>query len=275
MKTIFILLPFLANLAFGQYKLALNLQKGNTYSLAFNSTTKFVGETNGQKTVVSALSTGIMRFKVINSSDTGYTLEASCDSFRFSMKTPLGKMEFISGDSSMEDGQPTANTKRPGDKHFNITVYKNGAVNKIENPDTAGFARMFSHLPMAEMIKRFMMAGNLRKQFNHQAMKENLEKLTAIFPDKKVALNESWGSVIHSDSSTGNEIKIDNQLTAYSPSTATITSHRQSTWGNTGTQKKALIPAHKIKIDTVSVMQVNTNSCWISEVRINTLISVN
>ena len=268
MKHIFFLLPLFSTLAFGQYKLALNLQTGSVYAVSIQSNTRFDGSVNGEKTVVSAMMTGVMRFRVTGATDSGYLFSVSCDSMKFSLKSPLGKMEFSSGDSSTEDGQVSEIAKKMSGAHFTIMLLKNGAVHRFDHSDTSGMAAMMKHLPMAEMIKKFLMARTSGRTMSRQMMKENFEKYTTVFPDKKVSVNDTWGSEISMDTTGKKKIVTNYQLTGYGNGNgiATIKGHRESGSANADKQQK-------MKSETESLMTFNSTTGWIHEGQIRTMIT--
>lgn len=256
-----------ANLADGQYTLGLNLEKGNTYFLKINAITHFDGEMDGRKMAISSAMTGITRFKVAKVSELEYELEANYDSLHLTMITPMGRMEFSSGNSAQDSDLVSGPLNRITSKRFNVTLLKNGAVRKIENPDTAGFSAMFRGFPLAEGIKMLLM-GPFKKSFSSGAMKENMEKLTAIFPNKKVKLNESWGSVIRPDSGADNSIKTSYQLVGYQSGVATIKGHSESKTSNTQKQGSRFPAIYDLEWGSESTIQVNAATGWIKEAAI-------
>jgi Family of unknown function (DUF6263) len=265
MKSIFVLVALSANFAFGQqYSLALNLEAGKTYSFTINSTNHFTGEMDGQKMNMTSVMTGFMKFKVVKSSAIDYELEASYDTLHLAVKSSMGNMEFSTGNSSGPSNMMSS-------RHFNITVLKNGAVSKIDNPDTTGFMSMMKNFPMAQGLKQMMM-GPLKKSFSKESMKENMEKLTAIFPNKKVSLNESWGSVVQPDSVTDNTVKTSYQLISYGSGIATIKGHSESKASSNNKQKSGfgfMFPlVYDVQGDSESNIQVSTVTGWVKEASI-------
>jgi hypothetical protein len=265
MKYILTILFLSASLARGQYSLALNLEKGNTYFLKINATLRFDGEMNGQKMAMSSTMTGVTRFKVVGATEDSYELEASYDSLRMSMKTPMGMMEYSSGNTSQKNELATGALDAMTNKHFNVTLLKNGAVRKISSPDTSGLNAMLRNFPMAEGIKKMFLMGHMKHSFNAKAMKENLEKLTAIFPNKKVNLNEVWGTTIMPDSGTDNSIKTSYQLTEYKGGIATIKGHAESQAGSSPHQGKGFPAIFELKGKSESTFQVDAATGWIRE----------
>jgi uncharacterized protein DUF6263 len=272
MKYISLLLVLSANYTFGQYTLTLNLEKGNTYSLTVNSTNHFNGEMDGKKMTMIAAMTGTMKFKVMKVSAMDYELDASYDTLHVTMKSPMGNMEFSSGNST-DESNTAGSLNMMSSRHFNITILKNGAISKIDSPDTSGFMNMMKNFPMAQGMKQMMMMGPMKKAFSRESMKENMEKLTAIFPNKKVALNETWGSVIKPDSASDNTVKTSYQLISYQSGIATIKGHTESKASSNQKQSSGfgfmMFPVvYDLQGESESTIQVSTATGWVKEATI-------
>jgi hypothetical protein len=159
-------------------------------------------------------------------------------------------------------------------KHVNITLLKNGAVSKIDNPDTTGFANMMKNFPMAQALKQMMMMGPVKKMFSRESMKENMEKFTAIFPNKKVNINDTWGSVIKPDSASDNTIKTNYQLISYQSGIAVIKGHTESKANSQqkqsgGSGMMMMFPVvYDLDGESESTIQVSTATGWIKEASI-------
>ena len=265
MKYLLTLAVFCTQFSYGQYNLALNLQKGSTYFLTIHATLHANGEMNGQKMAMNSTMTGITSFKVIGATETGYELEASYDSMHMTMRSPMGQMEFSSG-KSMQDGEMTSGAlDMMTKKHFNITLLKNGAVSKITNPDTSGMMSMMKNFPMADGFKKMFLMGHFKQSFSKEAMKANLEKMTAIFPNKKVNINDVWGSTIMPDSSSDHMVKISYQLVDYKSGVATIKGHSESKATDGGKQNMIFPATYHFDGKSESTIQVDAATGWIKE----------
>jgi uncharacterized protein DUF6263 len=247
-----------------QYALTFNPKKGSSYNLSMNSSFNLNTEMNGQKQTFNSMMTGIAKLDVKDVTDSGVVLEASFDSVHITSRTPMGKFEFTSDKSGQEAAAMNAMSKQ----HFTITLAKNGSVKKIHHPDTAGMSGMLSNFPGLDQIRKMLMMGNMRRGFNEKKMKENLEKITAIFPDKKVNLNEEWGYTITPDSNANHEIKTVYRLTSYQGGMATIKG--TSTSKATGSEKQGGRMPANYQLDGNSEMTftVDASTGWIKEATI-------
>jgi hypothetical protein len=265
MKYLLALSVLIGNLAYGQYSLGLNLEKGHTYFLHIKTTMRLDGEMNGQKMGGSSTMTALAKFKVLRASDLEYELEASYDSVHLGIKSPMGSMEFSSNNGASDQDMPSGGLNMMTQRHFNITLLKNGAVKKINNPDTAGISSLLKNIPMIEGIKKMLMMGQIKHSFNPQIMRENLEKLTALFPNKKVSLNEEWGNTIMPDSGTENRIKTNYRLVDYTSGLATIKGHSESILRSSQRNGNKMPMAFDLSGKSESTITVDASTGWIKE----------
>jgi hypothetical protein len=248
-----------------QYALVLNPKKGSSYSLNMNSSFTLNTEMNGQKQAFNSMMTGLAKFNVKDVTDSGVVLEASFDSVHITSRTPMGKFEFTSDKS----GQEAAAMNAMANQHFTITLGKNGSIKKIHHPDTAGISGMLNNFPGLDQIRRMiMMAGNMRRGHDPKKMKENLEKLTAIYPDKKVNLNEEWGSTIKPDSAGNHEIKTVYRLVSYQGGMATIKGTSTSKASGSGRQGEKMPGTYQLDGNSDMTFVVDATTGWIKEATI-------
>ena len=262
MKYILTIIALCANLAYGQYSLGLNLEKDHTYFLNINTILQANGEMNGQKVQMTSNMTAFARFKVIKTSDQEYELEVSYDSVHLATKSPMGQMEFSSNKMSENNDMGSGGMTN---KHFTVVLLKNGAVRKIENHDTAGFSSMLKSFPMLEGIKQMLRMGRGNHSFNREEMKKNLEKLTSVFPNKKVNLNDTWGETIMPDSGTDNQIKTNYQLVDYNSGIATIKGHSESKLSSKQNQGNRFPAMIDLQGKSESNVKVDATTGWIKE----------
>lgn len=132
---------------------------------------------------------------------------------------------------------------------------------------------MMKNFPMAQGMKQMMMMGPMKKSFSRESMKENMEKLTAIFPNKKVDMNESWGSVVQPDSGSDNTVKTSFQLVGYESGIATIKGHTESKTNSNQKQGAGfgfmMFPiVYDLQGESESTIQINTATGWVKEATI-------
>jgi hypothetical protein len=261
MKYILSLLFIGLQLSQAQYALVLNPKKGSSYYLNMNSSFNLNTEMNGQKQVFNSMMTGLAKFDVKDVTDSGVVLEASFDSMHITSRTPMGKFEFTSDKSAQEAAAMNA----MANQHFTVTLGKNGSVKKIHHPDTSGMSGMMRNFPGLDQIRRMLMMGNMQRGFNEKKMKENLEKLTAVFPDKKVNLNEEWGYTIRPDSAADHEIKTVYRLVSYQGGLATIKGTSTSKASGSEKQGGKMPGSYQLDGNSDMTFTVDASTGWIKE----------
>ena len=258
MKQFLLLVALSGNLAYGQYSLGLHLDKGHVYLMHVSAKAKGSNEMEGKKMDFSAAMNGISRIRVLEAGEQEFTLEASYDTLHMTMMTPMGRSEFSTSPSLREMAGGKADPMNL--PHLLITVSKNGSIKKIMNPDTTGgMLSILKNLPMLEAMKRMMMmrqtgsSGQQKKSNGHKAMKERMELITAVYPDKKVGLHEHWGHSFQADSVLDQMVSTDFELLAYGGGVATIRGHAESK--KVSMPKKG--PGFPVDLDIASKVESN------------------
>ena len=246
MKTLFFLLVVSCHISYAQnYSLALNLEKGHNYYLGFRAMYRIAGEMDGQKINMQTAMNGRFKCKVISASPEGYEMEVSFDSVDFVFHGPGGKMELSYPDESIIDSMQNS-------KHIFINVLKNGAVVNIKNPDTAGIEAMLHKIPMLMMLKNMIGHNNSQNKADKKTMHENRMKMTAIFPDKKVGINDTWENNITRDSSSRDALKMKYKLVGYNNGIASI-------------EKQTIITGRDLSGNITSSLQIDASTGWIKQ----------
>ncbi len=255
----------------GQYAISLNLKKGNTYFLNMQANISLNTEMNGQKTTISSTMDGMARFEVRDATDSGFVLDCTYDSMHMTVRSPMGKFEYSTDKAqAVKDGTVSA-MNAMAMQHFTVTLLKNGAIKKIHHPDSSGMAGMsgmegmMKNFPGMDQMKKMMMMGHMRQGFSEKSMRENLERMTAIFPNKKVKLNEEWGYTIMPDSASDHMVKTVYRLVDYSGGIATIKG-TSSSKANNSQKHNSMFPA-TYDFDGTSEMtfKVDASTGWIKE----------
>jgi hypothetical protein len=255
MKYLITIVFLYTGMAYGQYSLGLNLEKGSSYIQNINASVTINTEMNGQKVTITSTMNGLSRSKLIRSSADEFELESSFDSLHVTWRSPMGWMEFGSGaQNSMAN------------KHINITLLKNGSIKNIHNPDTAGLAGILKFFPAADQIRKMlMMSGHMKHSFNAKELREKMQMLTALYPDKPVKLNEEWGSTIKMDSASNGEIRTRYTLVDVSSGIATIKGNNSLKAAGTKKQGSRFSATYDINGTSESTFKADIKTGWIME----------
>ena len=145
----------------------------------------------------------------------------------------------------------------------------NGTIHEIKNIDKL-FNSVFDEFKDLPQMQKTQIEAQLKKAYGEKAFKGNLETASAIFPDKKVSINDTWQNKIQVEAGMAIEINTTYTLVEYSTDYAIIKGN-----GVTKTLDKGAIPINGVpaKYDlsgtTISTIKINSNTGWILEANIN------
>jgi len=170
--------------------LSLKLEKGNEYKQTIVSKATVVQEVTGQKISMVMTISGAMSFLVKDIAENGYNMEIKYEKLSMSMQMPQGSLEFTSEKNDPNDIFSTilgAMINRP----FEITMSKLGKVTEIKNVEDLweGAINQFEQLPE---MQREQIKAQIMKAYGADALRGNIEMVTAIYPDNKVNYGDKW-----------------------------------------------------------------------------------
>lgn len=170
--------------------MTLNLEKGKEYKQVTNSKATVIQDLNGQKMNMVMGIRGGMLYKVVSVNATDYDLEVKYESLSMSMELPQGKMEFRSDKNDVKDIFSTLLFRMIGNP-FNVKMAKNGKILEVHNVDTMieSLFKDYSNIPESQLAQ---VKAQLSKAYGAEALKGNIEMVTAILPDNPVKMGDKW-----------------------------------------------------------------------------------
>lgn len=193
MKTIFTLILTVFVLTSYQTQnsdLSLKLEKGKEYKQITNSKTTIIQEVNGQKMNMVMTIKGTMTFLVKDITENGYNMDAKFEELSMSMQMPQGLMEFSSEKNDANDIFSTI-LGAMKDKAFGITMSKTGKITDVKNVEALWSTAINTFDQLPEMQKEQIKA-QIMKAYGGEALKGNIEMVTAIYPDSPVNRGDKW-----------------------------------------------------------------------------------
>lgn len=193
MKTIFTLILTVFVLTSYQTQnsdLSLKLEKGKEYKQITNSKTTIIQEVNGQKMNMVMTIKGTMTFLVKDITENGYNMDAKFEELSMSMQMPQGLMEFSSEKNDANDIFSTI-LGAMKDKAFGITMSKTGKITDVKNVEALWSTAINTFDQLSEMQKEQIKA-QIMKAYGGEALKGNIEMVTAIYPDSPVNRGDKW-----------------------------------------------------------------------------------
>ncbi|MFT3739451.1 MAG: DUF6263 family protein [Breznakibacter sp.] len=137
------------------------------------------------------------------------TIDVTYESLGMNMESPMMNMAFDSaGEIDASNPMHSALSTIVG-KKFTMVMDSRGKVASV-----SGFDKV-----MEELVAKFngnqemanQIAASLEQQFSDDAMKSNMEMMTAIFPENAVAIGDTW--VVKNTIRSGMELNSENTLT--------------------------------------------------------------
>lgn len=193
MKTIFTLILTVFVLTSFQTQnsdLSLKLEKGKEYKQITNSKATIIQEVNGQKVNMVMTIKGTMTFLVKDITENGYNMDAKFEELSMSMQMPQGLMEFSSEKNDANDIFSTI-LGAMKDKAFGITMSKTGKITDVKNVEALWSTAINTFDQLPEMQKEQIKA-QIMKAYGGEALKGNIEMVTAIYPDSPVNRGDKW-----------------------------------------------------------------------------------
>jgi hypothetical protein len=193
MKTIFTLILTTIVLTSCQAQssdLTLRLEKGKEYKQITNSKATIIQEVNGQKMNMVMTIEGTMSFLVKEINESGYDMDAKFEKLSMSMQMPQGVMEFSSEKNDANDVFSSIMGAMI-DKAFEITMSKTGKITEVKNVEALWSAAINKFDQLPEMQKEQIKA-QIMKAYGTEALKGNIEMVTAIYPDSPANKGDKW-----------------------------------------------------------------------------------
>lgn len=192
MKTLLALFTFCLFISFNAQatQLRLNLKKGKEYRQVSNTKMTVINEMMGQKMKMQVISNSTLIYLVKKATDKDYLLEVRYDD----MSMSLGDMEAMVAMGmdvkSMNKTFEEALTAME-DKSFEMTITRTGKVTAVKDIEELlkGVIDNLSDLPAAQKAQ---VETQIMQSYGGDAVKQNLEMLTAIYPEHSVKPGDNW-----------------------------------------------------------------------------------
>lgn len=277
MKKYFVLLAVIlvVSVAEGQkYPLGLKLEAGKEYKQVMTSKVNIVQDLGGQKINNSMDVKGLMVYAVKGFANNIYEMDVRYGNLSITMQLPQGgTMEFSSekkDESDIFSGVLSEMVNKP----FQIKMSQTGRVLEVKNVEALfeSAFKKFSNVPAASLAP---LKAQLMSAYGPEAFKGNMEMITAIFPEKPVAVGESWT----------NSIKLASGFVADMASTYKLMKKNPGDFQIAGdskiqtVDKDALVETNGMKMSydlsgkLVSEIRIDAKTGWIIEAKINQEIS--
>ena len=251
-----------------QQKLQLNLKKGRSYKQVTYNDASITQNIMGQDLKITLGVQSTMTFLVVNANRNDYDMEVSFDNMNLSMGSLQGNLEFDSENPADDDAYSQIMSGVVGES-FHIKMSRSGKVLEISGIE-AIWEAAFADQNISGSEKAQIMT-QLNQTYGSDAIKGNIEMVTAIFPEDKVSQGDRWTSEVEVNSgakaiATNTYVYKGTQDGLHQiAGSGTITTSKEGTVINTNGMELTMNLNGTIE----SEISVNAASGWIVKARIN------
>ncbi len=209
---------FVLNLGFTQ-NLKLDLEVGKTYYQTAQNHFIMTQKIENEESTVETGINGKMSFKVTGKDLDSYHLDVKFQTLEIDMKSPFGDTYINSNDSSSTDVFSKL-LRQMISSTFKVKMFQNGFVKEIDMDSL--FSGLLESFPEIPRFQKRGLIEKLKQAYGEKAFKGNLEMITAIFPNKKVNINDKWRNEIKLESGMSAQMKNEFTLKEYNKKFALI-----------------------------------------------------
>ena len=247
----------------GKMLLRLRLEDGKVYRIRQTLDQKIDQKVMGRKMSTEQTMGFVYSFKVKKvAADGAMTADLKYESVSFKMKGPVGEVAYDSANPPENIPPAALGHAALVGKGFSITFTRMGLVKKTE-----GIDKMIDGIFREAGVKGAGAKEALKAQWGDKAMKQTLEQMTAIYPDKPVGVGDVWKKEVNLAGMFGMKLDSTYKLTARKEGTAVVAvstkitpveggkpmeiAGMKMTWKLTGTQK--------------GTMRIDERTGWVKE----------
>lgn len=248
--------------------LCLKLEKGKEYKQITSSKATVIQQFNGQEINMTMTITGTMTFLVKDITESNYNIDTKFERLGMSMEMPQGTIEFSSENNDANDIFSTV-LGAMTNKTFEVKMNKTGKITEVNNVEALWETAINQFEQLTEMQKEQLKA-QIMKAYGGEAVKGNIEMVTAIYPDKPVNKGDKWTINTKLESGMSAEMTTDYEFTDLTSDYALINGNSTIKTAD----KDAYIESNgmPMKYDLtgsmISEIKVDKNTGWIVEAKI-------
>lgn len=177
-------------------ELRFRLEEGESYKLRVTIEQEIVRWIEGEEQeIIQTIGIGqTFDVKKVDADGTA-TIEVTFGPMAMKMEGPQGTFEYDSEDPPDEVPLPGKALGAMVGQGFTMKITPEGRVTDLKGADKM-FEAMLESLDLPEGPIKDSIVESLKDQFGEEALKEMMENMTALLPDKPVGIGDSWSHTI-------------------------------------------------------------------------------
>lgn len=176
----------------GKVRLRLGLEQGKAYAMATVVEQKIDQDIQGRKVATSQRIGTDYTFEVQEvKRDGAMRAKVTYQRVRMEQDGPMGKVDYDSANPPEKVHALAQGAASLVGQSVTMELMPDGRITRLEGMD-ALFKRMLDGMEFPPGVPKATMEEQLKRQFGDKAMRSSMEQLTAIYPEKPVAVGESW-----------------------------------------------------------------------------------
>lgn len=182
----------LGNSATDRVQLRLHLQEGKSYNIQMTIDQKISQTIQGQRQDMTQTMGMGYSFDVVEVDENGMvSVKFTYHSVRLKQAGAMGTIEYDSSSPPDVVPPPARAFAALMGEGFSVKFSPEGHVKDVWGVDTM-ITNMMEKLDIPEGPMKDSMEQNLRNQYSDQALKQMMENMFAIYPDRLVGIGDSW-----------------------------------------------------------------------------------
>lgn len=253
--------------------ISLNLEKGHTYNMNCTADMVITQSLMGQQIKMNSTINTLVSYKVNDIVNNDYLMEVTYKNVSFKVNSAAVKVDFSSDhpDSTNPVGMLIG---KMVNRSFYMTITKDGAVKEVKGLDNI-IASMVNSMPSLDADIKASVMNQLKQSFGEEALKNNMQMSTAIYPQTKVSVGDKWIRTYDASSSMQAATKTEFTLTEQTDTYNTF--QAKGTMQSANKDSFITIGDKSVRYDlsgTVDgTIKTNANTGWIMDAAIKQAVS--
>lgn len=196
-----------------QEKLQYNLKKGDVFLVKQIARQAIVQEIEGASHEIVNQISGVMEFKVVAEKFESYAIDIT---FEDLIMTMTSSIQGVLMEIHAKEVDPENIQSRIFNSLLNVPIHielaNNGDILKVQGGDSL-VVKMTEASGIEDDFSLNMMKASLKKEFGSEALSNSYKQMTYIYPDKNIAVGDTWENTYKGKLTAHNVWKLDSVTT--------------------------------------------------------------